>query len=33
VPAAAEITIDTTTMPADAACELIVAYLRQHHYL
>jgi bifunctional enzyme CysN/CysC len=32
-PAAAEITIDTATMSADAACELIVAYLRQHHYL
>jgi bifunctional enzyme CysN/CysC len=31
-PVAAEITIDTTTMSADAACELIVSYLREHHY-
>jgi len=32
-PAAPEITIDTTTTSADAACELIVSYLREHHYL
>lgn len=33
LPAAAEITIDTAMKSADAACELIVGYLRQHHYL
>jgi len=32
-PTAAELTIDTTTMAADAACELIISYLREHHYL
>jgi len=32
-PVAAEITIDTRTVSADAACELIVSYLREHHYL
>jgi hypothetical protein len=33
VPAAAEITIDTATVSADVACEVIVSYLREHHYL
>jgi bifunctional enzyme CysN/CysC len=32
-PVAPEITIDTTATSADAACELIVSYLREHHYL
>jgi bifunctional enzyme CysN/CysC len=32
-PAAPEITIDTAMISADAACELIVNYLREHHYL
>jgi bifunctional enzyme CysN/CysC len=32
-PQAAEITIDTTELSAEAACERIIAYLQQHRYL
>ena len=32
-PQAAEITIDTSEMSAEAACERIIAYLQQHRYL
>ena len=33
VPEAAEITIDTSEVSAEAACERVVAYLRDHRYL
>ena len=32
-PQAAEITIDTKELSAEAACERIIAYLQQHRYL
>ena len=28
-----EITIDTSELSADTACERIIRYLREHHYL